>query len=124
MNVVNEINKINEIKEKNEKKTSVFLSLNQLAKVLQHDYNFPITLQTLSRYVNEGVVTPDYVLKRKFLFRKDRVPEIVNTLENKFREKRLKQKNQSSTNTKKENNVNEEDLETRLKELFSDFLKK
>jgi hypothetical protein len=63
--------------------------------------------------VHEGIITPDYVLKRRFLFHKDRVPEIIDTLKNKFREKRLKQ-----------NNKNEEDLETRLKELFSDFLKK
>jgi len=68
-------------------KPPIFCPITQLARVLQHNYNFPISYSTLRRYVHEGIITPDYVLKRRFLFHKDRVPEIVNTLKNKFHEK-------------------------------------
>jgi|YelNatPaOPRAMG01_1025707.scaffolds.fasta_scaffold84482_3 hypothetical protein len=126
MSLPNEVNNANEgsrgygVNEGNKEKTSIYLSLTQLAKVLRHDYNFPITDSTLLRYVNEGVIVPDHVLKRKFLFHKDRIPEIINTLENKFREKRLKQNNQNNTNIKKEDKNLEIDFKKMLLEVFKE----
>jgi hypothetical protein len=87
---------------------SEYLSLSYIAEILKQDYHFPITKKTLAKYVYEGVITPDYVLKRRFLFHKDRVPEIVDTLKNKFREKRLNQNNQN--NIKKEDKNSEIDF--------------
>jgi hypothetical protein len=65
---VNETNETKEINETNETKPPIFCPITQLARVLQHNYNFPISYSTLRRYVHEGVITPDYVLKRRFYF--------------------------------------------------------
>jgi len=83
---------------------SEYLSLSRITKILNEDYHLPISRSTLTRYVHEGVIKPDYVLERRFLFHKDRVPEIVEILKNEFREKRLKQSSQNNTN--KEDNKN------------------
>jgi hypothetical protein len=81
---------------------SEYLSLSRITKILNEDYHLPISRSTLTRYVHEGVIKPDYVLERRFLFRRDRVPEIVEILKNEFREKRLNQ----NENQKNENNKN------------------
>jgi len=88
---------------------SEYLSLSYIVKILNEDYHFPITKKTLAKYVHEGIITPDYVLKRRFLFHKDRVPEIVNTLKNKFREERLKKNSQ--------NNIKKEDKKSEVPEI-------
>jgi hypothetical protein len=67
--------------------SSEYLSLSHIVKILNEEYRFPISYHTLAKYMYKGVFTPDYVLEKKFLFHKDRVPEIVNTLKNKFHEK-------------------------------------
>ena len=73
---------------------SEYLSLSRITKILNEEYHLPISYHTLAKYMYKGVFTPDYVFERRFLFRKDRVPEIVNILKNEFREKRLKQSSQ------------------------------
>jgi hypothetical protein len=95
---------------------SEYLSLSYIVKILNEDYHFPITKKTLAKYVHEGIITPDYVLKRRFLFHKDRVPEIVDILKNKFREKRLNQNNQNAI--KKEDKNSEIDFKKMLLEVF------
>jgi len=95
---------------------SEYLSLSYIAEILKQDYHFPITKKTLAKYVHEGIITPDYVLKRRFLFHKDRVPEIVDILKNKFREKRLNQNNQNAI--KKEDKNSEIDFKKMLLEVF------
>jgi hypothetical protein len=98
------------------KQFSEYLSLSHIVKILKQDYNFPISKTTLAKYVHEGVITPDYVLKKRFLFHKDRIPEIVNTLKNKFREERLKKNSQN--NIKKEDKNSEIDFKKMLLEVF------
>jgi len=85
-----------------EKHEQTFLSLRQIARILEQDYGLHIAFSTLLGYVHEGIIKPDYVLKGKFLFHRDRVPEIINILKNEFRERRLKQ----NENQKNENNKN------------------
>ena len=92
---------------------SEYLSLSRITKILNEDYHLPISRTTLARYVYEGVIKPDYVLKGKFLFHKDRVPEIVNILKNDFREKRLNQSSQNNTN--KEDNKNSSSYDSGLR---------
>ena len=93
-----------------------YLSLSHITKILNENYHLPLSRTTLAKYIYEGIITPDYVLKRKFLFHKDRVPEIVNTLKNKFREERLKKNSQN--NIKKEDKNSEIDFRKMLLEVF------
>jgi len=98
---------------------SEYLSLSRITKILNEDYHLPISRTTLARYVYEGVITPDYVLKGKFLFHRDRVPEIVNILKNEFREKRLKQGSQNNTNKEDNKNSSSYDSSSRTKKAGS-----
>ena len=98
---------------------SEYLSLSRITKILNEDYHLPISRTTLARYVYEGVITPDYVLKGKFLFHRDRVPEIVNILKNDFREKRLKQSSQNNTNKEDNKNSSSYDSSSRTKKAGS-----
>ena len=98
---------------------SEYLSLSRITKILNEDYHLPISRTTLARYVYEGVITPDYVLKGKFLFHKDRVPEIINILKNEFREKRLKQSSQNNTNKEDNKNSSSYDSSSRTKKANS-----
>jgi len=98
-----------------EKHEQTFLSLRQIARILEQDYGLHIAFSTLLGYVHEGVIKPDYVLKGKFLFHRDRVPEIVNILKNEFREKRLKQGSQNNTNKEDNKNSSSYDSSSRAK---------
>jgi len=102
-----------------EKHEQTFLSLRQIARILEQDYGLHIAFSTLLGYVHEGVIKPDYVLKGKFLFHRDRVPEIINILKNEFREKRLKQSSQNNTNKEDNKNSSSYDSSSRTKKAGS-----
>ena len=98
---------------------SEYLSLSRITKILNEDYHLPISRSTLTRYVHEGVIKPDYVFKKRFLFHRDRVPEIVEILKNEFREKRLKQSSQNNTNKEDNKNSSSYDSGSRTKKAGS-----
>jgi len=97
-----------------------YLSLSHIVKILNEEYHFPISYHTLAKYMCKGVFTPDYVLERRFLFHKDRVPEIENTLKNKFHEK-LSQSIQKRSQNKSENKTNEKATDNSIIELLLFF---
>jgi len=101
----NNSNKNNNTNSSSKKQEKIFLSLNQIQKILEENYGIHLAYYTLLDYVYKNIITPDYVLRKKFLFHRDRVPEIADILKNKFREKRLKQNNKNNTNIKEDKNL-------------------
>jgi hypothetical protein len=101
----NNSNKNNNTNSSSKKQEKIFLSLNQIQKILEENYGIHLAYYTLLDYVYKNIITPDYVLRKKFLFHRDRVPEIADILKNKFREKRLKQNNKNNTNKKEDKNL-------------------
>jgi hypothetical protein len=116
----NNTNKNNNTNSSNKKHEKVFLSLNQIQKILEENYGIHLAYYILLDYVHKNIITPDYVLEKKFLFHKDRVPEIVNALKNKFH-KKLSQSIQKRSQNKSENKTNEKATDNSVIELLLFF---